>query len=139
MNKKGAIISNFTEGILLSILLVLMLGIVISGMNYLYSKDYDLGLGTNTSYNEFVNSQDSLSNQVSGGEATFTNDGLTLTSSWAIIKTVVSIIWDFITGGWIETIVSYIGIPIQVALVFRMLYFIALIFGLIYIWFRVFP
>ena len=140
MNKKGYSLSGWTEGILLSVLIVMILGIVITNMNGMYNKDHQIGLGTNTTQNAYVDYQDTLQNQIGSGEAEFSADqGLTLKSSWGILKSGVNIIWNFLTGGWIETIVFYMKLPAEVAIIFRILYFLSIGFIILWILFKVKP
>jgi hypothetical protein len=142
MNKKGYSMSGWTETILLSLLFVLVTGIIIANFNDMYGKNYDIGLGaqTNSSLNSFVNSQDTLASNVKGGEASFTTDGISLKSSWEMIKTIGNIFWSFITGGWIETITTnYLGLPEQVGFIFRVLYFLSIIFIIMRLLFKIKP
>jgi len=137
-NKKGYSLSGWTEGILFSVLFVLLLGIVISGMNAGYSKSYDVGLNTNSTQQAFEDYQSTLDTQIGSGEADFTSSsGLTLKSSWGIIKSGTGIIWSFLTGGWIETIVGYMRAPPVLALIFRILYFLSIGFIVLKILFKV--
>lgn len=140
MNKKGYSLGGWTEGILLSILLVTILGIVIGGMNLKYGKDHQIGLGGNTTESAFIEYQDTLNREIGGGEAEFSaSEGLTLKSSWGILKSAVNIIWGFITGSWIENIIIYMKLPIQVAYTFRVLYFLSIGFIILNILFKVKP
>ena len=139
-NKKGYSLSGWTEGILLSVLIVLILAGIITNMNGMYNQDHQIGLGTNTTKNAYVDYQDTLQSQIASGEAEFSADqGLTLKSSWGILKSGVNIIWNFITGGWIETIVFYMKLPAEVALIFRILYFLSIGFIILWILFKVKP
>lgn len=139
LNKKGYSMSSWTEGIILSLLIVIMFGFVVSGMNSLYGENYSIGLGTNASNDDFVAYQSTLQNEITTGEAEFdASQGLTLKSSWGILKNISSIIWNFITGGWIETITTdWIGLPAIFGSMFRMLYFISLGLIILYLLFKV--
>ena len=137
-DKRGYSLGGWSEGILLSILAVMILGIIIGGMNLKYSQNNQLGLGGNTTESAFVDYQSTLEREISGGEAVFdAQSGLTLKSSWGIIKSGITIIWDFFTGGWIETIVAYMKLPTQVALIFRLLYFLSIGYIILKILFKV--
>ena len=140
-NKRGASLAGWTEGIILSLLIVGAFALVITDMNGLYSQDYQIGLGTNTTSNEYVTYQDTLQEQVLGGEAEFdASQGLTLKSSWGMLKSSVTIAWNFITGGWIETIIiEYMGLPAILATSLRMLYFLSLGYIILKILFKVKP
>jgi len=137
-NKKAYSLGGWSEGILLSILVVMVLGIIIGGMNVKYGEDHQIGLGGNTTKNAFIDYQSTLEREISGGEAVFdAQSGLTLKSSWGIIKAGITIIWDFFTGGWIETIVSYMMLPSAVAIIFRLLYFLSIGYIILKILFKV--
>ena len=137
-NKEGYSLGGWSEGILFSILLVMVLGIVIGGMNLKYGENNQIGLGGNTTESAFVDYQSTLEREISGGEAVFNaQSGLTLKSSWGIIKSGITIIWDFFTGGWIETIVLYMKLPAQVAIIFRLLYFLSIGYIILKILFKV--
>lgn len=126
-NKKGYSLSGWVEGILFSILFVGIIVMIIGGMNLKYGKDYQVGLGGNTTESALIDYQGTLQTQTEEGEATFTSvEGLTLKSSWGMVKGIIVIVWDFITGGWIETIVSYMLLPPLVGRIIRILYFISL-------------
>jgi len=140
MDKKASSLSGWTEGILLIILFIMMFGIVIGGFNSMYSKSYTTGLGVNETKMEFIEAQDTLQSELDTGEVDYNSVyGLNLKSSWAMIKAVLNIVWNFITGGFIETICMWMHLPAEVALIFRMLYFLSLIFFIMYIIFKVKP
>jgi hypothetical protein len=138
MNKKGGSLSLWNEGILLSILAVMMIGVAVAGFNSWYGEDHQVGLGTETTMNEFIDYQDTLSEEIKGGEADFDSSaGLTLKSSWGILKSIVTIMWNFITGGWIETLILYMKLPLAVAVIFRVLWFLAFGYIILKILFKV--
>jgi hypothetical protein len=129
--------SGWSEGILFSVLIVILFGGVVASFNGMYGKNNEIGLGTNTTTEQFKDYQGTIAEQTEGGEVQFVSDGLTLKSSWNIIKSGISIIWNFFTGGWIETLVSYMKLPSEVALIFRVLYFISIGFIILKILFKV--
>jgi len=139
MNKKGYSISGWVEGIALIILFMGLFGAVISNMNIHYGQDYQIGLGNqiNGTRSALIGYQDTASSEITGGEAEFTtSQGLTLKSSWSILKSIGSVLWDFITGGFIETIVGWMHLNMEVAIILRVLYFISVIFAVITVLFR---
>ncbi len=137
-NKKGYSMGGWTEGALLSILIVSLLVIIIGGMNVQYGKTNQVSLGGNSTQQAFIDYQDTLDSEIGGGEVEFSaNQGLTLKSSWGIIKSAFSIVAGFITGAWIPTIVAYMKLPVIVAVIFRVLYFISLGFIILKILFKV--
>lgn len=140
-NKKGVTLFGWTESILLSILVVLLIVAIIGSMNVKYGQDNQLGLGGNSTLSAYANYQSTLEDEIKGGEADFSSgSGLTLKSSWNIVKTSGSITWDFITGVWIKTIViDYMGLPQEVATVFQILYFLSVGFIILRILFKITP
>lgn len=139
MNKKGYSVSGWWEGVVLVILFIGIFGSVISGMNIHYGKDYQVGLGeqVNGTKEDLISYSGSASDEIIGGEAEFTtSQGLTLKSSWSILKSVFSVIADFLTGGFIETIVGWMHLSSEVALMLRLLYTASLIFAIIAVLFR---
>lgn len=139
-DKKGYSLGGWIEGILFSIFFVGVLAIVIGGMNIKYRQDNQLGIGANTTESALIDYQGTLETQTKEGEATFTStEGLTLKSSWGMVKNIVVIVWDFLTGGWIETICISMKLPSIVASIFRRLYFISLGLIVLTILFKVKP
>jgi len=139
-NKKGYSLSGWVEGILLALLVVTLLGLFIGGFNGLYDKNHDIGLGGNSTTEAFIDYQESLESEITQGEAEFTSDeGLTLKSTWAILKSLGTIVWDFLTGGWIETATNYMKLPVQVGLIFRILYFVSIGLIILYLLLKVKP
>lgn len=132
-----ASMTGWTEGILLSLLFVIILAGIIVNLNTMYGKNFQLGLGTNTSQQQLKDYEKTMSEEISGGEVEFTSgEGLTLKSSWAVIKAGLGIIWNFITGGWIETICMYMQLPTAVSVIFRILYFLSLGFIILRLLFK---
>jgi len=134
-------LSGWTEAILFSLAFVLILGLVVTNFNGLYGKDNQIGLGTNSTSNSFVNYQDTAGDQILGGEVDFdSGSGITLASSWGVTKEVFSIVGTFLTGGWIEQVFEMInlGEPGQIwAKYLRVLWVLSLIFAILYILFKV--
>ena len=107
MNKKGYSFSSWAE---IALVVVLFLGTftaVISEMNVLYGTDFSTGIGDTVNGTEisFRESQDAFSDDILEGEPEISSEGLTLKSSWKIIRSVSSTLWSFISGGIIYTII----------------------------------
>lgn len=134
-------LSGWTEGILLSIAFVIVLGLVVTNFNGLYDENNQIGLGTNTTAESFTNYQDTAGDNILGGEADFDSaSGITLRSSWGITKEVFNIVGSFLTGGWIEQVFEMmsLGEAGQVwAKYLRILWVLSLIFAILYILFKV--
>ena len=134
--------SGWTEAIMLSILFVLAFATVIGGMNAKYHQSYDgtLGLAPNSTLANFQTYQGTLQTTTNTGQASFeTVNGLSLSTSWQLMKATGDLIWGFVTGGWTEKVVYYMGLPSYVAVIFRILWFISIGFIIITILFKVRP
>lgn len=141
LNKKGATLGGWTEAILLSVLFIFAFASVIVGMNAKYNKNYDgtLGLAPDAIQEQFADYQNSLQTS-SQGDATFTSvNGLSLSTSWALIKSTGNLVWGFITGGWTEKLVYAMHFPAYFALIFRILWFCSIGFIILTILFKVRP
>jgi len=134
-------LSGWTEGILLSIAFVLILGLVITNFNGIYEENNQLGLGTNTTAESFINYQDTAGGLITGGEADFDSaSGITLKSSWGITKEVFRIVSSFLTGGYIEDVFEMMNLGEAgqtYAKYIRVLWVLSLIFAILYILFKV--
>ena len=134
-------ISGWTEGILLTLAFVTILGLILVSFNGLYDKDFSVGLTDNTTENLFVEYQETSSEQIKGGEVAFDADqGISLKSSYGLAKDAISIVWSFISGGFIENAVGYwnVGASGQViAKALRILWFLSLVFALLYALFKI--
>ena len=139
-NKKAQTLQGWTEGIIIALLFVVVLGIVVVGMNDLYEKDHKIvGLETSGFLDATESYQKGIEEKYRGGEASFLAQiGLTLKTSWDIIFSTMNLVWSFITGGWIETITTdYMKLPRVVGLIFRMLYFLSIGFIILKILFKI--
>lgn len=133
--------SGWTEAILLSLLFIMGFATVIGGMNAKYNQDYDatLGLATDSVQDAFQTYQNTLQTSTEG-KATFESvNGLSLSTSWKLLKATGDLVWGVIGGGWTEKLVTAIGLPAYFALIFRILWFISIGFILITILFKVVP
>jgi len=133
--------SGLWEGIALSLLFVILFTVVVGYFNTQYDQSYDIGLNTTTELSDFYTATASAKGEV-GGEVTQTSDGLTLISAWNMGKGIFNVLWGFINGAWIQTLVvdtlhldGTAGLAI--AGVLRLLFVAMLIFGIIKIFFKV--
>lgn len=140
INKKGQTLQGWSEGIIILVLFIIIFGVVIVGMNKLYDKEHAIvGLETSGIESSLESYQKGIEEKYRGGEASFLAQvGLTLKTSWDIVFSTMTLIWTFLTGGWIETITTdYMKLPIAVGLFFRMLYFLSVGFIVLKILFKV--
>lgn len=137
------VLSEWMETIMLSVAFVVIFGIVVTAMNHDYNKTETLGLTEKGQATQqlFITYQDTASGQLKGGDVAFdAQNGVQLKSSWGIAKDAMSIVFSFLTGGWIETVVSYMNLGESgstLALSLRVIYFISLILGMLYAFFKV--
>jgi hypothetical protein len=131
--------SGLWEGIVLSLLFVVLLTSVLAHFNTQYDQDYDVGLDT-SGMAAFQAATDAAYSET-GGEVTQTSEGLTLASSWNMGKGILSTLWNFVNGSWIPALMSILGMGgaagIAIGNVLRLLYLGALIFAVIKLFFKV--
>ena len=134
-------ISGWTEGILLTLAFVAVLGIILASFNSMYSRNYSVGLTDNTTENLFVEYQDTASQNIKGGEVEFdAQQGISLKNSYGLATDAISIVWTFLTGGFIENAISYwnVGASGQIlAKALRIIWFLSLVFALLYALFKI--
>jgi len=135
--------SSLTEGVLLSLLFVILLGAVLTSLNTTYDKDYSVGLETD-SLDEFVSLMEDSEGQVTEGEVveSSSDSGLSLKTSWALAKGIFGTLWSFVSGQWITNLIQNIlKIPgaagIATALVLRLLFLSTLIWAILKLFFKV--
>lgn len=136
-----ASVSGWTEAILLSLAFITVFGVVVAGFNLQYDKDYSLGVGDDSTEQLFINYQDTAQSQIQGGEVEFdAQQGISLKESYGLTKDLINIIWSFLSGGFIEDIISLLNLGasgVALARAFRIIWFIGLVFALLYALFKV--
>jgi len=102
-----ATLEGWTGTITIAVLFVLLFGVVVASMNNLYNKDYTIaGLETDGYQSAFESYQENVESKLKGGEASFTSAvGLTVSTSWDVIVSTFNLLGNFISGGWIRTII----------------------------------
>lgn len=135
-----ATMQNWTEGIVIMILFVVIFGVVIAGMNVQYNKSNKIiGLDTSGYEDTFKNYNDNIKEKTTGGEASFLGSvGLVLGTSWDMIKTTFGLIGNFISGRWLRTIVvDYMKLPEEIGFWIQTLYLMSLGFIILKILFKI--
>jgi len=133
-NKKGATFEGWTEGIIFSIMFVIVFSlIVIGGMNKIHDEDFTVeGLGTGNIEGTFENYQESQSERLAGGDVSFLSAvGLTISTSGEVLLGALTMLMAFVTGGWAISLVSYLNLPEIVGYLLRGLWIVALGFILL--------
>ena len=126
-------------GVLSILLLISLTGLGMNELNEKYNESYNLGLDTG-SLTAIESTIGSSKNLTIGGEVEQTDGGLSLLSSWAIAKSIFSLLWDFINGSWIANLMINIlnlgTAGIIIANVVRMMFLAFLIFAVIKLFFK---
>jgi len=134
-------LSMWSEGIILSLVFLSVLGLAIAGMNLMYSKNYSVGLSDSSTEQLFITYQDSAQTNLRGGEVTFdASQGISLKSGWDLVIDATNVIWNFLTGGFLEKLIEMfsLGAPgVLLARALRIIWFLSLVFGLIYLIWKV--
>jgi hypothetical protein len=136
-----ATISGWTEGILFTLLFLTIFGIVIAGFNVQYGKSYSLGLTDNTTQQLFITYQNTSQQQIKGGDVAFdASQGISLKSSYGLVTDAISIIWNFVSGGFIENAINLLNLGASgtaLAVTLRIIWFLSIVFALLYALFKV--
>lgn len=137
-----ASLSGWAEALVFSLLFLGLLGIVTTAFNVMYDENHEIPFTEQSEAQTRLLSYMSTSQeQIEGGEVEFdARTGITLKSSWGLATGMTSIIWGFITGGWLENIISAWNLGETgtiLAFWLRMIYFISLVFASLYILFKV--
>lgn len=144
LDKKGYSLSGWVEASIFFLLFIVAAGSIFTGMNDLYPNE-SLTLTESANASSEINEYTSLSTSV---ESLFTkgdiflggDEGVSLESSWGIIKNIVDLIWQkIITGGWIEIFVEWMMLPAYVAVALRLLWFLSIGLIIIALIFKVRP
>lgn len=123
-----ASLQGWAEVALFSLLFVLMFTAMAVEMNIKYDKSNDgsFGLVTNKTLTEYTDYQSTLQSSIKSGEAeTNTLTGISLTTTWSMVKAGIDVVWSFITGGWIEQIGGMAQLPTYVTFIFRILFILS--------------
>jgi hypothetical protein len=134
-------ISGWAEGILFSLAFVTIFGFILANFNYLYGGDNSLGLTDNSTENLFIQYGANAQNLTQGSDIEFdSSNGITLKSSYGMTRDAINIVWSFLSGGFIEKIISYWNVGesgVALAKALRIIYFLSLVFALLYALFKV--
>ena len=125
MNKKGASLSGWTEVALFSVLISILLIIIVGNMNILHdqNKDATFGFSSNSTLTGLKDYQSTLESSIKEGESSTSSiTGLSLSSTWEMIKAGINIVWDFLIGNWVRGAVKLIRLPTDVGIILQILY-----------------
>lgn len=139
-NKGTASLTSWVLGVLLVLLLlVLVTTQILEPMNTTYNKSFSTGLSTEAidNYQEAIQEADE---KIKGGEVTQEDEGLSFKEAWSIGKLLYNTTWNFVTGGFIDNLLTgVLGFPAIVGTVVRLIFISSLIFIIVYIFMKVIP
>ena len=126
------------------ILIMLCLGIIVAYGNISYNQNNDptFMMSSNASLEKFKAYQGTLEEGMKGEASTSLISGISLSSSWNMVRYGLSVVFDFVTGGWIQNAVGLLGFGeagIYLALILRLAFVFSIGFILLKILFKVKP
>ena len=137
INKKGASYGSWVEMIIFIVLFIGVLAVLSYTINNDYGTSVDLsyGINSNDTMNNLKSLQVDFDNTAKDGQASFSTLGIfMLTTIPKMIMTITTMVWGFVSGSWINSIVGLMNLGDYAGLVitlFKLLYFIAVGFILI--------
>jgi len=144
MNKKGASFSGWSEAIVIGVLFIIAFGLIVTSFNdkYHQNQDSSFGMGlqdsATTTYNSMTEYQEQIQNATNTGTASFASVfGLTLSTSYDLLKTSMGLFWTFISGGWILKAVTLMKLPAILGTIFQLLFLLSIGYILLKILFRI--
>lgn len=147
VSKKGATLSGWIMAGILTIGMITLLVAFTNDMNDWFGgvsgAPNNLSIGfteANATFSKYSDYQDTLQTQM-GGEAKWSSVlGFQIGTAWDMIKSMADITWQFVTGKWLsEAVVEKLGLPDQVGLIIRLLFFLSIGLIAIRIMFRIRP
>jgi hypothetical protein len=144
MNKKGLSLSSLTEAMIGCILILLLVGIIIIGMNTSYNQNYDssVGLGTNDTITSLNNYQTPLQNGLSTQASNNAINGVNVVGSWGMIYAGITTTLNFATGGFIQNAIGLLQLGtagVWLGWAFRLLFIFGIVWIVIKLLFKVKP
>ena len=134
------VFSGWFEGILLSVTFIAVLTLAIVSFNVDYGQSYTTPLTDNTTMSSFVTYMNTSQKEISSGNVlTGSIIGVNIRESYTILTGAVNLIWNFISGGFLNNVGIMLGLGEAGMLligVLRVIWFCSLIFGLLYIFFK---
>ena len=136
----GSNLNTWLEAIIIFIGVIGIVGVIVSGMNGLYSKNNVTPFSdrTDSIMNDLTQYQNATAKNVYSGTPTFLGSlGLSLSTSWSMLTGAFGIITDFLTGNIIRDTCNYLGFPAFIGVLLQLLYFFAIGFIILKILFRI--
>ena len=143
-NKKAYSMSGWAETAVFVTLFMLLIALLIVNLNVNLGEEFDSTFGNpdrlSNVQEKLIGYQDTLKTGVEEGEGTSSASGLGWTKTWSIISAGATIMWSFLTGGFIEDIiVGLMDLPVIVGRLLRILFVLSIGFILLKLVLRVKP
>jgi hypothetical protein len=142
-DKKGFSLSGYVEVALMTTLFMLLFIGLIAEFNVKIGKTYDGTFGLSSSLastqSDLEGYQATLEKSVKEGQSSSTGLGISLSTTWGIISSGATIMWNFLTGGFIETIGGMLRLPTAVSQILRVLFVLSIGFIILKLVLRIKP
>lgn len=139
-----ASLSGWTEAAIGIGLVVAAIGVIIFSMNVEYGQSYDptFNISTDATQQLLQDYQGTLETGIDGEAQSSAQGGINVVTSWSIIKAGLSMVWSFVTGGFVDNTIGLLplgNLHTPVSLAFRLLFIFSIGFILIKILFKIKP
>ena len=134
-------LSGATEMMIVVCVFLVCAGFIFGELNPGYAKSFTIGayqVAVNKTISDLAGYQATAQSQIETGDVSLISyAGLVLQTSWSLFRTLIGIIWNSITFGYVEMAMQALGIPSPIPLIARMVLTIALVFVVGKLFFRV--
>ena len=135
------VFSGWFEGILLTVAFLAVLTMGVISMNVDYGETHTIPLVDNSTMASIVSYQQASQEQIRGGNViTGGIIGVNIVQSYNLLKGAGDIIWSFLSGGFLNNLGEMLHLGeagMTLMGVFRVIWVVGLIFGFLYIFFKV--
>lgn len=138
-----ATLSGWNKAILLCVGVLAIITLITANFNVLYNKNNVITLNDSTGAEQaFINYQQSSQENIKGGEVNFNAiNGITLKSSFGLATDLMNLVWNFISGGFIEQLIGAMHLGeagTTFAVITRIIWFVGVVtlfLGVLFKWF----
>jgi len=136
-------ISTWIEGIVLTLTFVLIIVILVVELDNTYNMNYAPGIGgivDNSTIESFKAFRTTSQNQMNSSNVVSNLIGINIVSSYDIFKGAIGIIWNFLSGGFIDNIINYLTLGasgVALATAFKIIWFLTIVWAGLYVFFKV--
>jgi hypothetical protein len=136
-----AVLSSWTEGILLSITFILVITLAVAGFNSMYGKSNVVPLVDNSTMDSFKSFANSSQSDIHGGTVlTGSIFGVNIAQSYKLLTGAIDLIWTFISGNWLANIGNMLlfgSAGMALMTVFQVIWILGIVSTLLYVFFKV--